>query len=170
MNLQTGIVIAVVIAIIVAIVLGLYFGLRKEDDTPAISVNTSPVSQETTISAEIIKKNASILVLEYKGVTGDEQMDITVNGKIILSENAVPKEYVTKTIDLSADQYPVKTVVVNFKNDSGSRDIYFKKALLDGVDIRPHFVSSHVAATDTARQEMIKQGKFLWGGTYTYNV
>jgi len=178
MNIWVGIVIVIVI---IAIILGIYFGVKgsadnskndsqKDATAAALSTNTTPTPVETVVKAEVAKPTASKFVFEYKGITGEEQIEISVNGKVIFTDNAAPKTYVTKTFDLSSDSYPVKTIVVNFKNDSGTRDVYVNKALLDDVDIKSRFVASNVAATDKARMESVAQGKFLWPGTYTYTT
>lgn len=165
-----------IMVVVVAIAVGLYFALKPSKDVTegetsetslSVSTNTSVIPEETVVTAEVVKPQASRLLLEYKGRAGTEHMVVSINGKII-HDTTVPKTAVTKTFDISADNYPVKTIVIDFKNDAADRDLYIIRALLDDVDIKSKFTHPSLM-NDAARLAEMRQGSFKWYGKYTYN-
>lgn len=147
--------------------------VTKPADAISVPVDTSTLVESTipgttTATAVVATKPSpsSALVISYHGAAGNEQMDISVNGKVLHTDNKVPKTSKTATLTVT-DQLPVKSVTIRFKNDSGTRDLYIEKATLDGKDIKSKFKYT-TGKLDAPRSEKVARGTYAWGGSYTY--
>ena len=128
-------------------------------------VQANQVPEGPVLAAEVPQPE---LEVTYKGTVGTEQMDILVNGTVILSEAAVPTTDTTTKLTIPKELLPLQTLQVYFKNDDGPRNILFSVIKLAGVDIKDKFVLPGMA--EGWRTDAVRQGIYYWSGKYGYTV
>ena len=116
----------------------------------------------------LIRPGPDTIEVHYKGLSGTEKMDISVNNKVIFTDDAITKTEKVKIITVPKADLPVKTITVNFKNDSGSNDIYFSKFDLGKKSILSKFIKPPGVTLDAEGITEVNNGSFKWGGVYAY--
>lgn len=115
----------------------------------------------------VIRPGPDTITVSYRGTSGSEKMEITVNNAVVLSVDAVPTTQVTNTIKIDGKNLPIKTVYVNMKQGS---DLVFSQFKLGNKSILDKFVKPPGLTLDEERVSNIAKGIFQMQGVYSYTV
>lgn len=140
-------------------------GVLASAETSSIDARSAPFSPG--LAVPVLNK----LVIEFRGDTGEEKMEIIVDG------NEVYKETITKNSQNETFEFakPISKVEVKFTNDGRTSDgkdknIRVQKFQYNETDLLPLVDASYLYRLDKPRIEKVKNGFFAWARTYTYQI
>lgn len=105
---------------------------------------------------------------EYRGVSGTEQMVVSVNGKDVYTDDSCGTSVKKASVVVASEDRPVKSIVVNFKNDTDARDIIFGTFKFGGKNILNAFSAPSGLNLSAESTSSMHSGQFKWGGAYQW--
>ncbi|NDC95077.1 hypothetical protein EB077_07220, partial [bacterium] len=134
-------------------------GIFKKSGEYTFSLDPNIAIPSWTLSPSPVQGN---LQLQFRGISGQEQIQLSVDG-VILKENLV----LPTTSTVLAYNLPLSkgVLTIRFINDGINREIVLEKINYNGRNLMANVIKSDLTPEKLVQ---VRNGKLKWGGVYRY--